>query len=717
LFDESRVIHTERLIARIALLLSLALAWLNLLLTARWAAVPGSVNGPKYPFYLAALTLASVLAWQARPGSVRMRAFPAIVCGGSLAFLAFAFLTWFPVATWSLVPFLDDWPPRFQSTLEGYRLLQALAFSGWRWTFLGGYPIATDVSQDLTAWAAIPMWLLGPTVGFHATHLLLFAAIPALVWLDLRIAGADRDVTVLAAGLAALFSTGFSYFLIRSGDTNSLAGVVATAATLVAAHAARQGARGAPLALVVALTVTSYSHRGFFVYALCFLTLDALLARDWRAGGRVAVATAAALLGSLPITWDMWRHPAYFIVNNVDLTPAPFVLIEFLRKVYYNAELLVRPGRWFNDYTGLVNVFLPVVAFVAWRGRDRIRFYALATLGVVALVRLNYWSFGYAFLRPIHLLPVFVAPVLAWFIVRCTGTLRLAVALVAVLALYVQVWLVPVPHVRTVRDFDAALVDRLSGLDGHLVLIENAFHRDVDVRPDRSSLPTPFDVHYEALLPDATGRRFYAGMWDGWQWTPYRDQVFANGTFRGRAVSDVPVSELVAEIRRWGVRHLLVWSEPAKRYLQSSGELVSRWETARWREFELMNADVRSVVTAHGQGALEGTHPLGARVHLTNARRGDPVIVRTNYHPAWRARAGTAYLDLSEVHGQLAFMSPADGDVVVELEYPARRWLIPIALGGLAAAWWVMLMLRPRITEPQQPTPKEPTLNSQNANA
>jgi hypothetical protein len=530
-------------------------------------------------------------------------------------------------------------------------------------------------------------------VGFHATHLLLFIAIPMLVWVDLRIARADEDVAMLAAGLAALFSTGFSYFLIRSGDTNSLAGVVAATATIVAAHGARQGVRGAPLAMIVGLTVANYSHRGFFVYALFFLTLDALLARDRRSGVRLLIATAAALLGSLPITWDLWRYPAYFIVNNVELTPAPFVLLEFLRKVYYNAELLVLPGRWFNDYVGLVNVFLPVVAFVAWGGRDRVRFYGLATLGVVALVRLNYWSFGYAFLRPIHLLPVFVAPVLAWFILRCTGTRRLAAALVAVLALYIQVWLVPVPHVRSARDFDAALVDRISTLDGHLVLIENAFHRDVDASPSRSSLPTPFHVHYEALLPDATARRFYAGMWDGWQWTPYRDQVFANGTFRGRALSDVPASELVAELRRWGVRHLLVWSEPAKRYLRSSDSFAARWETARWQEFELLNADVRSAVAARGGAVLEGANPFGARVHLTNAHRGDPVIVRTNYHPAWRARAGTEYLELSDVDGQLAFPAPADGDSVVELEYPARRWLIPIALGGMAAGWWLMRRL------------------------
>jgi hypothetical protein len=681
------------LTARLALLLSLGIAWLNLLLTSRWAEVPGSLNGPKYPFYLAALGAASILAWGARPERVRIRTASLALCWGALAFLAFSFFRWFPSGTWARIPFLDDWPPRFQSTLEGLRMLEHGAFAGWRWGFLGGYPTATDVTQDLTVWAAVPMWLLGPEAGFHATHLLLFLAIPALVWVDLRFVSPDgreeADLALLGAALAALFSTNYSYFLIRSGDTNSLAGVVSALATLVAAHAARVGTRGAAFALVLALTITNYSHRGFFVYTLLFLALDAVVSRDWRSAARAAVATVTALVASLPLTWDLWRYPSYYIINNVELRPSPFSPLSFLRSVYYNVELLFRPGRWFNDYTGIVNVFLPVIAFVAWKARGRTRLYALSTLAAVALVRLNYSYFGYAFVRPIHLLPVFAAPALGWFVLRGVGRRPLAAVLLALFALYIQTWLVTVPHVRTVRDFDPALVDRLAALDGNLLLVENAFHRDVDASPDRASLPTPFGVHYEALLPDATARRFYAGMWDGWQWTPYRDQVFANGTFRGRALSEVPVEELAEELRRWGVRHLVVWSEPAKSYLQDAPRFVSRWHTARWQHFELLEADDRAVVTSQGRGVLEDTGPFGATVRLFGVGRGDRVTVRTNYHPAWRASADGAPVAITDADGQLAFASPLDGDVVVRLEYPRRRWLLVVALIAIVGGGWL----------------------------
>ena len=77
-------------------------------------------------------------------------------------------------------------------------------------------------------------------------------------------------------------------------------------------------------------------------------------------------------------------------------------------------------------------------------------------------------------------------------------------------------------------------------------------------------------------------------------------------------------------------------------------------------------------------------------MHLTAARRGDRVIVRTNFHPAWRAYADGAPLEVIDADGQLAFVAPRDGDLTVRLDYPRRLWLCLIALaaivGGAALA-------------------------------
>ena len=113
---------------RAALLCSLSLLWLNFLLTSRWAHVDGSINGPKRPFFVAALLAASVFASWAlrRPGDSGMsrRTARGLATAG-LIFLGYCFAAWFPFGTWRQIPFLDDWPIRYQSAYDMMRLLSA----------------------------------------------------------------------------------------------------------------------------------------------------------------------------------------------------------------------------------------------------------------------------------------------------------------------------------------------------------------------------------------------------------------------------------------------------------------------------------------------------------------------------------------------------------------------------------------------------------------
>jgi hypothetical protein len=503
-------------------------------------------------------------------------------------FLLAAFMCWFPPATWSQIPFLDDWPPRFQTTVDGVRLLRHAAFSGWRWEFLRGYPIAADVPQSLTPWAALPILVFGSEVGFHVAHLLLVAAVPLLVWWDVRLdregpstapGTGHRDFRLLAAGLAAVCTVSYASTSIRSGDTNALAGAVAVLATLAAAHAVRSNPsteltalpHASALVLVAALTLTSFSHPGFFLYALLLLAVDAAVARDWRSLQRALVATAAALVAGLPVTWDLWR------------LSAPF---DVLRSAH-------RP-----DVIVVALALLAVTAFAAWRARGRARVYALV--------------------------------------------------LVALPAPFVQASFAPVPHVRSVRDVDPALVDRLSGLDGDLVLVE-------------SSLNPPFPAHFEALLPAATGKRLYGGMWGG-----------------GRGLTEVGTDELDRELRRWGVRHVFVWSESARRYLRASPLFNLLEDNGRWRHYEYVRPPLDP-----GPGRLVRYGPLGGVIRVRGAQRGEIVTVRTNYDRAWRARLQGQAVPVFDAEGQLAFAAPRDGDYDVELVYPRRLWLIPSAVAAL----------------------------------
>jgi hypothetical protein len=685
--------------ARTVMLASLGVMWLNYALTSRWAQTPGSIHGPKEPLFVCLLILTTLLAVRSWPSARAPLGRVAHLVGWlGIVLLAGMFFVWFPPATWTQIPFLDNWPGRYQSTIEGIDLLWRGSFAGWQWHYLGGYHLSSDVTQSHTLLALIPVLLFGPAVGFHLLHLAMFLALPVLVFWDLS--SEDDETRYVAAGLTAVVTTGFAYFLLRSGDTNSLAGVACTALALGASSAAARGARwGGPL-LVVALVLLNYVHVGFFLYAVLFLMIEALFYRDRARLLRGLLAAACAFAAGLPQHWESWRYPDYFIPNNVVFERARFEWLPFLRKVFYNVELMWLPGRWFNDFSGLANVFLPVTAYVAWRVRSRSGFYAWIALVTLALLRLNTPEFAYLFLRPIHVLAICAGPVLAVFLSRYVGRRALAVSTIALVAVYLQILVFHVPHVRTSRDADPALVDRIATLDGALVLVENTPHRDMDADPARTTEPPPVQAHVEQLLAATTGKRLYAGLWDGWQWSPYRNQVLAGGAFKGRGISTVSTDEFTAELRKWGVRHLLVWSPASLAFLGADSQrFAERWASGPWHHFEYLGADSRDVVTTAGSGRLVAFDSLSGRVQLKGVPAGATVVVRTNYHPSWTASVDRELVSLFDSNGQLAFLSPKDGSYTVRLSYPRRAWLSLVALVAIVFGVWVGSRWRPLMAE------------------
>jgi hypothetical protein len=681
-------------IPRGALFASLALAWMNFLGTSRWADQPGSLHGAKEIWYVAALSIATLVAiWQwtsiGRPVDPG-RAAPSVFLASGAGVLVACLLIRLPPSQWNQIPFDDDWTPLFKAAANGVALMKRGVVMGWNWPFLGGYPASADVAQSFAAHAFIPMALFGDRVGFHVVHAIWILAVPFFVWWDLRLE--DPRAALVAAALACCTTASLSVGLGKSGDVNSLAGVFSAALALFGSRAARAGRWwGGPL-VALGLTASLYSHIAFFVYAGMFLVLEAVFYREVRAVVRAAIAGLVALIASLPVHWETLRYPAFVSLNNVVYAPgAPVNWSVFWHTLYYNVEILALPHRWFNDYRSLVNVWSPAILLVALLpGRSRARFYAWAALLTHALLRLNTGEFGAGFDRIMHMLPMLAAPALAGFVLRVAGTRLLAMSLAIVMALYVAVSFKPVPHVRSVREFNPALIDRLATLDGNLVLVEVSPHRDMDSDPVTRTAKAPWNVHFESLLPDVAGQRFYSQMWDGWTWGIWRGQVVGAGSFAGRAISKTPPDVFTAEMQRWGVKHLLVWTEASRTYLAGAGPYVERWRDGLWSDFELTGADVRSAATPRGTARLTHLDPLGADVELENVQAGDPVVVRTNYYPAWLARAGSQAVTLYSEKGQLAFTAPSGGSYVVRLAYPRRHALSLFALGALVIGMFAL---------------------------
>ena len=678
-----------------ALAATLVLAWVNFLTTARWAALPGALNGARKPWYAAALIAATLLTLTTRREVGREVRIGRLVSWtlllASSAILLVALFSRLPLSMWSEIPFKDDYTPLYQSALNGVRLLERGSVVGWNWWLMGGYPTSTDIAQSFGALAFVPTVLFGPQIGYHVLHAIAFIAIPSFVWWDISQENAEEGV--FAAAFAFLLTAGYFATIGSSGDTNSLIGVFCASVAMAGSRAARLGRRwGAPV-LMLGLTMGLYAHVAFSVYAGLFVLLEAAYYRDLAVVWRLAVASFFAILVAMPVHWESLRYNSYISFNNTVYDPgAPFNWPLFVRTIWYNVEILALPQRWFNDYRSLANVWLPVLFVMALApGRSRAGFYACAVVLTQALLRVNTSEAGALFDRIQHMIPLLAGPALAGFVLRFAGTRRLAFALVASIALFVAISFAPVRHVPDLRAFDAPLIDRIAASDGALVLVEISPHRDMDSDPARRSVTTPFDVHFEGLLPDVAGQRFYTQMWDGWVWNVFRGEILGAGTFKGRPIDETPPTAFVAEMHRWGIRHLFVWTEASRSYLARNG-FVERWREGRWSDFELVGADTREVVTTSGSGRLTALDSLGGTVALTDVTTNSPVVVRAHYYPAWRAFTHGREVPLYPVDGQIAFTAPADGSYEVRLEYPRYRWLSLLAIAAACVGFWLLAL-------------------------
>jgi hypothetical protein len=673
--------------ARLALAISIALAWVNLAMAGRWASEPGALHGWRLLPYGAALAATSwVLAVAWRRTSPMSGAEARIAGLLGTAILVGAFLAAFPPGVWNEVPFHDDWPGLMQLTLNGIATLREGAIAGWHWAFLGGYPTSADLSQSLAVPAWIPIAAFGPLPGFHLFLALVTAAIPCAAACDVGSSDGRRR-GVLVAAVSSIVTAGYFATVMYSGMANSTAGAAAVAIALASSHAARRGRRWGGPVLVLALTMTLYSHAAFYIYGAACLAVEAVFYRDRRGALRSAAALAIAFVAALPLHWELLRYRTWFVTNNLYFeAPPAFDWNGLARQIWYATEMLGRPDRWFNDYGGLTYVFLPVLLFVAWRDRSRTGFYAWAAIAIVVSLRLNAPQLGLVAGRQLHLLPVLVAPALAGFLAGWMrgGPIGRA-ALLATIALFVAVPFAKVPHVVDVTAFDPALVARIRAAEGAMVLLENNPHWDMIGDPAVRTERSRFDVHYESLLPAATGKRFFGQPQDGYHRSRFRGLSLAGGGLAGRAIGTVPHGEFSALMRRWGVKHLFVWSDASRSYLGQHPQFSQAWAEGPWREFVLDGADTRSVLTDVGSGMLSDVTAVSGRVVLHGVAAGRPVIVRTHYYPAWQATSGGQVISLSDENGQMRFDAPVTGDAIVELQYDRRTWLLSAAVASLLA--------------------------------
>jgi hypothetical protein len=109
------------------------------------------------------------------------------------------------------------------------------------------------------------------------------------------------------------------------------------------------------------------------------------------------------------------------------------------------------------------------------------------------------------------------------------------------------------------------------------------------------------------------------------------------------------------------------------------------WHDANWTVYRADNNDIRSVVAPHGSGIMVNQDPFGKTVKLSNVRKGDEIVLRSDFMRQWKGYYNGRPVPLYEKDGQIAFKAPREGAYDLTLKFPKYGLLTAISLCSLLA--------------------------------
>jgi len=568
------------------------------------------------------------------------------------------------------------------------------------------------------AFLFLPLAVIFPeNLAFHLLILANFLGFPLLVYLASRRLLGKEKAALFAAWCAVGLLCGYGANILNWGMIPSFVSVNLFLLSLILLVGLLKGERLAGFFLVLVLSLSFFVHLGHFLHIILFLLIIYLFfslkpyeAKRPRWLGLLLLAVAFLMIVS-PFLSLLLRFKGYILTTNF-WSPLPGGLANIVG--YLKGSLFkALPGfSWDRVYfTFRLDRFLPLavlllpVAFYNLKKRSTKEFLtALLLLFFVFATLLKFIpSLEILMGRLDFLAPAILALFMGSWLYQASERNAyfvhiLAVALLSFLTLGYFFSGPPIKHLRDIRDYHTVLVDKIQGLDGHLILFENTAKNNPkkDRSEDLQTIPGPH-VHITNYLQQRTGKRFFSHP--GFDPHPYhiiRDTYIVNGTYKGEDLQKMSIEEMNEILRKWGVKFLVVWSEGAKSYFGKYPPYYQFiYADPQYAIFEFLKAEPGSVATESGQGEIISETHFEIALGLKSVKAGERVILRYNYFPLWRAfwqnGGKRREIRLENYDGQISFISPAAGDYTVRLVFPKEWWWGLLSLVGLSGLFTLSL--------------------------
>lgn len=604
----------------------------------------------------------------------------------------------FPISEFNNLIFQDDYPKYFYFAKHQLNIFTHWSLFGWNDSFSGGYP--TFMESRLLGVLFIPFAIFGDNTGFHLILYFFYISLPlAIYWLSHTLTQ-DKKTAIITSALCGFSMLAYFTDMLDWGLIPGFISLTLFVLSQCLLENVIKKKNFGLLVFVLILALILYLHIFTFIFTFIFSCLR--IATEWRTikKGFPAKKTASYLLLliiiSLPLIYPLIKYGNYITTYYYSTqTFKESLMPNFLNIIKYFPILPI----WLlnSEYFRCLWMILPILIFnLSPYEKSSIKKCAAFSILFFFIMLISPALHHLFALEIKYLTPIFISLAGGIWAMNKNGkvsALRFAIILL-ICSFMIKIYppKTAITHIKNIYAFKPTLIDKISRLDGNMVLLENFAHLNPYDTFKTDYLEAPYP-HLEGIMALSTNKSFLSHYGDDpYPYYKFREGIIVNGVFEGKDIENADIEKITAILQKWGIKYIVLWSAEAKKYFQKFSYFEEIFNDNYFSIFIFKGSDGKELFMNKGQGKIIPLNYFHKRIILSNVIANETITIRKTYFPAWRAKYNDKRINLFENNGQLAFLCPDNGDIEINLYFP--RYTALLISGLLSIIFFIYLELR-----------------------
>ncbi len=378
-------------------------------------------------------------------------------------------------------------------------------------------------------------------------------------------------------------------------------------------------------------------------------------------------------MATLNYTYYFIKHPSFFVSNIYMYKPIKKGLFnDFYFPTKLNLKFL---EQWdLTSYLGVGLSTFPLLIGVAvfYKNLRKISFWIV--LLIFSNLLRSKTCVGLIVSRIGSLLPLFLIVIFSYFLMIAFKKRDFSFVFI-VFAILVNISPTLQTSINSIKDlyeYNPLLISKIKKMKNTPILFEE---RGIIVK---EGIFSEFSPHLSGFISQTLNVSLLSNTRDGYHPSIFRKNTLQSGVFRGVRLNKIPVDQFNKFLNKWGVEYLVVWSFVAKDYFRRHPQFYSKeYQDKEWMIFKYKYATRNNIefLNSDGEGNFYNLDYFLKILKLKDVKKGNIVVLKTNYFPEWRAFYKGKRIPVFNYDGQLAVRIPFDGEGQIIFKYPKHYFL------------------------------------------